>query len=393
MDKIKKFFKQFLLIINLYDRLIFLKNYVFEYSLFLCRYTKSFFGPPPKKILLIMLFGIGDVVGTTPVIEKLKKRYPFATIDYLTKYENFLLLKYNPFLDRLLTESDEAQILLEGYDLVVNFQLYDNSLFIKTLMGKINCKKVLGSAFDKGGHYRHLDDFYVRTRIEKLCHTAMVPYRHNDMNNVRIYLPADWQEKLACLRKELGIDRDGNYLGINLGSNYSVNAKLWFRNYSVSFLRRMLEYFTMHYPVILTGRSAERREDEKLELKRITSDLPGVICLTDKLDLEKLVLVIKLCRCYISSDTGILHISRGVGTPFVGLFGQSSGRREVNPERFTKGWSALQSGFKCSPCYWRISSNCLECKRALCMEEFSIDTIASEVRRLMQAQASPVTDK
>jgi ADP-heptose:LPS heptosyltransferase len=79
-----------------------------------------------------------------------------------------------------------------------------------------------------------------------------------------------------------------------------------------------------------------------------------------------------------------LHIAKALGVPFVALFGQSSGKKEIGPYRFTDRYSTLQSDLGCSPCGWRIKQECIDNKRALCLEGFSIGRITKEVNRLLQ---------
>jgi ADP-heptose:LPS heptosyltransferase len=374
MTKIKRFLKQLRLLIRIYDVIISLKYSFFEYLIFLFKYWKSIFEPQPKNILLIMAFGIGDIIRTTPVIEKLRKKYSMAKIDYMTQSRYTSIIKYNPFINKIL--------LNQNYDLVVNFQLFDNSVLIKRIMRQIKFKKVLGSHYDKKGQYRHIQDLYARNWVEEFSHVANVSYQHRDIENIRIYLPREWPEKLNQLYNKFSMKKDKMYIGIHLGADDTNEAKLWYRNYSLEFLRRMVEYLIKDYSVILTGRSTERKPDEKEALKKIITDFPSIINLIDRLNLEELILIIKNCRCYISSDTGPLHIAIALGTPLVALFGQSSSFKEVGPNRFTKRCSLLQSDFKCSPCGWRINEECLEKRRAACMEKISLDKILSEVKRL-----------
>jgi ADP-heptose:LPS heptosyltransferase len=145
----------------------------------------------------------------------------------------------------------------------------------------------------------------------------------------------------------------------------------------------LIENLIKDYGIILTGRSIERRKDEQDELRKMISDLPSVVNLVDKLSLEEFILIIRRCSCYISSDTGPLHIAKALDTPLVALFGPSSGKREIGPYRFAERYAILQSEFRCSPCGWRISKDCLENRRSVCMERFSIEKIAGEVKRLI----------
>lgn len=95
-----------------------------------------------KKILVIQLQPVGDVVRATPVVAKLRERYPRAYIAFLVYDRYAELLEGNPRLDEVLPfnrkeflkkiENDKiGQLFIElnrfasrlqerGFDLVVN---------------------------------------------------------------------------------------------------------------------------------------------------------------------------------------------------------------------------------------------------------------------------------
>lgn len=78
------------------------------------------------KLLVIRLSSLGDIILTTPVIRCLKKQLN-AEIHYLTKAAGADLLKYNPYIDRLITVNKSPselknELLIENYDYVIDLQ-------------------------------------------------------------------------------------------------------------------------------------------------------------------------------------------------------------------------------------------------------------------------------
>ncbi len=55
-----------------------------------------------SRILLIKPSAVGDVVHTLPVLEKLRRRYPQARIDWLITPENADLVRGHPAVSNLL---------------------------------------------------------------------------------------------------------------------------------------------------------------------------------------------------------------------------------------------------------------------------------------------------
>lgn len=98
------------------------------------------------KILIIQTAFIGDVVLATPVVEKLKRFFPDATVDFLLRKGNESLLHNHPHLRKVLIWNKKQskyremwrllhQIRLERYDLVVNCQRFAASGLLTALSG------------------------------------------------------------------------------------------------------------------------------------------------------------------------------------------------------------------------------------------------------------------
>ncbi len=91
-----------------------------------------------RKILLIKLSAVGDVVHTIPVLNKLRARYPSARIDWLVTPAIAELLRHNPAITNVIEFAREewsapwrpapfiayarlaAKLRATGYDLVVD---------------------------------------------------------------------------------------------------------------------------------------------------------------------------------------------------------------------------------------------------------------------------------
>jgi ADP-heptose:LPS heptosyltransferase len=96
---------------------------------------------PPKKILLIQLRQLGDVLLTTPAAEVLKANFPGAEVHFLTEPPSDQLLPGNPFIDRVLVYDRRApvkwlfKVRAEKYDLVVDFMSNPRSALLAFLSG------------------------------------------------------------------------------------------------------------------------------------------------------------------------------------------------------------------------------------------------------------------
>ncbi len=72
----------------------------------------------PQRILLIRLKGIGDVILSTPLLRALRKKFPDAKIDFLTRSFCAPILSHNPRLNRLLVHPGKSASLAETLSFV-----------------------------------------------------------------------------------------------------------------------------------------------------------------------------------------------------------------------------------------------------------------------------------
>mgnify|MGYP002395752778 CR=1 FL=1 len=99
-----------------------------------------------KKILIIQTASLGDVILTTPVIEKLHCAFPDSSIDFLMKYGYQDIFKGHPFLHRVIVwDKTEKKyhhlkeligvIRDRKYNAVINVQRFASSGLITVLSG------------------------------------------------------------------------------------------------------------------------------------------------------------------------------------------------------------------------------------------------------------------
>ena len=61
-----------------------------------------------RKILLIKLSAVGDVVHTIPVLNKLRRRYPMAQLDWLVTPPIAELLRHHPAISNIIEFERDA---------------------------------------------------------------------------------------------------------------------------------------------------------------------------------------------------------------------------------------------------------------------------------------------
>ena len=81
-----------------------------------------------KKILIISLDALGNVLDNTPLLHAIKRKFPVSTIHWITMPNAEKILFNNKFIDKLFLWDDESRMISRNieYDIVMNA---DKSLY------------------------------------------------------------------------------------------------------------------------------------------------------------------------------------------------------------------------------------------------------------------------
>src|SRR3989442_1753493 len=100
----------------------------------------------PRKILIIRLSSLGDIILASPLIRVLRRNLPHAQIDFLVKPEFSEILRFNPHLSSIFELSPQGGLnavgrMLRGerYDLLLDIH---NSLRSRYLRWKSGAARV-----------------------------------------------------------------------------------------------------------------------------------------------------------------------------------------------------------------------------------------------------------
>ncbi len=345
-----------------------------------------------KKILIIRLDNIGDVVVTTPSLRALRKRFSKARIDILIKGSTKELLDNNSNIDKVIVfdppwhKASGALNLLDS----INFFLTNNKLIKKLrsqkydlaiefhtdprnilLMYLINAKRRIGHStrgfgflltnivsFNDNQHIikRHLDiSKYLGCNVSNTS-TEIFTSKRVEINIKDIFLKEHISGKIVCLNP--GTGRINKYWP---NKNWSILADKIIEKYNAT--------------ILFTG-----SKDDLKNLKEITNHMKfkQFKIFAGKLNIIETAALIKRCNLFISTDTGPMHIAKAVGIPLIGLFGP------VNPEHwgYKDEKSSYVSGF--DNCSCKYISDCIrKTDKYKCMKNISIRQVLSKVSEFL----------
>lgn len=268
----------------------------------------KFYQKQGKKILIIKLGQIGDVLRTTPILQAIKEKYGNCHITWLVKEESKDLLKNN-FVDKVLVYNQENvfRLMLEKFDVMYNFEIDTPATLIANL---VKAKKKYGYYFNKDGKtsfYNEAAKYYL--------HRAWSDYINK--NNTRTYqemifdiAELEWKGQDYVLKVGKCAPRKKKMLGINIGSSKRWQAKQWSKDKLIEFVKKIKK----DYYIILLGGMDEQLDKRKLakKLKVLEND--------SKNSLGEFVGRINECDVIVTGDTMAMHVALALKKKVIALF-------------------------------------------------------------------------
>jgi ADP-heptose:LPS heptosyltransferase len=335
-----------------------------------------------KKILLIQLRKLGDVILTTPIIDVLYKKFNGdVQIDFLAEKEYSEILIGNPYLTNIysLDKKDKKsqweiifKLRKQKYDFVFDFFGNPRSAWI---------------SFFSGAKYRYGYDFKGRkvlyNRVVKRDRKSKyaVDFKMDLLKDLgvedgyrktSVYAEDSLVEQQKdCLRKA-GWDGEQKILAIvapNIRSESLVKNWIFDRYAELCFkAQEELNAFI----VVLWG-PGEEENSRRVRSKMIynKSYLPP------KLTLRELAALIKICSVLFSGCSGSKHIAVGLGVPTITVFGPT---QELcwNPPNSEKNIALKAKDLECIEC------DKTECEDKKCMRWITTDMAFDTVKRMLE---------
>jgi len=298
-----------------------------------------------KRILIIRLSSLGDILLSTPLIRAIKSRFPQIEIDFVLREQYTDTLKLNPHLNKIflykknnvLNKNIFDEIAANNYDLIIDLQ---NNLRSRKITSIAKSKVV---RFDK----RTFDKFLlVNFKINKLNNAPQIPVRYaqtiDDLNldNKGIDLFTDKTANQLIIGKE-------NLIGLCPGARHFT--KRYPKEYFIQLANQLYQH---GHEVVLFG----GKIDKQL-CNEIKNEIPFVIDLSNDDDLLQTATDMKICSTIVCNDSGLMHVASSTGTFVVALFGSTI--KEFGFTPYNCNHSIFENNLlTCRPCSHIGRSSC-----------------------------------
>ncbi|MCX6245128.1 MAG: glycosyltransferase family 9 protein [Bacteroidetes bacterium] len=296
-----------------------------------------------KKILIIRLSSIGDIVLTTPVVRCLKTRVPEAEIHYLTKKQNQPLLQSNPYIDKVwLYDKNFSELLprlrAEKFDFIADLHKNFRSRHVRMKLrkpsgtfSKLNLRKwiIVNFKVDRLPEISIVDRYFEAVR--RLGVT-------NDGKGLDYFIPSEEEVDMSLLPPEFST----GFVAFVIGGKHTTK---------ILPEEKVAEIIAgANKPVVLLG----GMEDMERAGRITASAGKNVFNACGKLTINQSASLIRQSAQVVTNDTGLMHIAAAFGKKILSVWGNTipefgmypylDGKPETGSEIFEV------KGLRCRPC-------------------------------------------
>jgi heptosyltransferase-1 len=372
-----------------------------------------------QRILLIKLSAVGDVLHTIPVLNKLRKRYPAARIDWLAAPEIAELLRHHPGINNVIefargewsepwrlrpfanTGRLAASLRATRYDLVIDMHgQFRTAVFTLATGAPVRIGFDRPRAQVWAASDRELSEAARRHAWQGARELSWLAYTHHirlptlEVHALDRYLsigpmlgldesaadftfpvPPAARTRVASLLSRRGVvDAASGLIIIAPGTIWETKA--WREE---GFAEVARHFLNQGFAVVLAGAPRERAL-----CAQIVGDAPGAINLAGETSLTELVALVDRASLCVTNDSGPMHLTVARGRPVVSIFGPTD-PIWVGP--YGRLDAVLQSKIACAPCYLRTLARCPH--QHACMRDITAAAVIERAQRLLDA-AGPV---
>ncbi|MDP4012400.1 MAG: NUDIX domain-containing protein [Candidatus Nanoarchaeia archaeon] len=288
----------------------------------------KFYEPITKKILVVKLGAMGDVLRTTAILKAIKKKYGEGSqVTWLTNKESKDFFLNNPYVDRVWINDKETELKLkyEKFDVLMNFEIAPPATLFANF---INAKEKYGYYFAEDGHpcaFNQNADYYLeRAFSDKINRSNRKSYQRMmfevaeldyEGENYILELDDYDEEVKNDFAEENGIR--GKILGLKVGSSGRWASKSWNQEKVIEFAK-LIDKET-NYKILLFGGPEEVELLPELKSKLENEGIKVYISGSNN-SLRKFINIVNLCDLVVTGDTLDLHIALALKKKTIGLF-------------------------------------------------------------------------
>jgi len=359
-----------------------------------------FNGRYPKKILIINIFGIGDVLFTTPLISNLKVCYPDIKIGYICNQRTADILRQNSKVDQIFICDSHAyneacqeskilafkkmmeflrQIRKEKFDISIDVSMSRFTNCVTWLCG-VKCRVgfqyknrncFLHKKFPlKGYEDKHVVEYYL-SLLEELG----IPVKMRDLELNISQSDDDWS--CQFLQKHLGGGGCRPVIGIVPGGGASWGKDAVYKRWSPEKYAKLADNLIEKFSatIILMGDQSELALCAQVDRAMMHAS----VLAAGETTIGQFAALARRCSLMIVNDGGPLHIAVAAGAKTASIFGPVD-ERVYGP--YPPGnHIIIKKDLVCRPCYRRFRK--AQCDHISCLDQLTVEDVLEGIKKAL----------
>ena len=338
-----------------------------------------------KKILIIRLSSIGDVILTTPLIRAVKNKYPNAQIDFVIKDIFADVVRTNLYLNNLYVYSKKEnnlkeikqKIKAEKYDLIIDIHKNFRSLYLR-----------FGSGAKKTVHHKKY--ILIRTLLVKWkinLFKEIIPSFKRYFNAVKsleieydglgtdLIIPKENTDNIKKILVKDG--KEENQLFVALCPGASFDNKRW----KPEGFAEVADYLIKEKNAFIGFLGGKEDLDLCHNIKNLMDSKS--FNYAGKFKILESAALLKESDMVITNDTGLMHIAQTQKKPVIAIFGPTT--KELGYFPLPEKSSVVEYDISCRPCTHIGLHDCPK-SHFKCMNEISSQQIIKAVDELLVSE-------
>jgi len=326
-------------------------------------------GAAPKRVLIILLGAIGDVVRALPLLGRMRRAWPQTYIAWAVEPKSQPILEDHPWLNQLIVYDRRRapwsflpflqQVRAGHFDLVVDLQRHLKSGIIGVVSGapdRIGFAAANTKEFNHRFNTRQIAP-QPNMRLKLMQYQAFADALGAPPAPIEFGLRLAPEEDERARAAVAGAQRP--LVAVILGSSWP--SRIYFPESVAKVIRELAqpaEGWQPLFPVLIGG-----AEDAGIG-DAVMRNLDGVevLNLVGRTRLRDLIGIFSECAVAFGPDCGPMHIAAAVGCPVVSLWGATAPQRSA-PWGYAN--LAIHGDIPCHPCYLRDCPIGRECMRRI----------------------------
>ncbi len=347
-----------------------------------------------KKVLILRLSAIGDVLRTLPAVKALKEYYPSSSVTWIVEEPSKTLLESQPEIDEVIlfprkrwtcgmksarrmwrTFWEMGRFVLDlrrrKFDLVLDFHGLLKSGLLSFLSG--SPKRV---GYDRKSS-KEFNFLFSNVRVKlpkekisrfqrnfKLLEGAGLAVENFDS---KLHIPSEDKKYVESFFNKFHAPVKKPYIVIHPGTSPKTIYKRWMFDQYAQLADRLIR--ELNGMVIFTWGPGEREWVETIQKEMKETSILG----PHTESLTQLGEIFGRCDLYIGGDTGPMHIASLMGIPVVVIYGPTD---PIVNEPFGKH-KKVRKEVGCNPCRNR------SCKELDCLKMITVDDVFKATKEIL----------